>query len=70
MFPPVHQVPIWAPGYRRSFHELAGRLADGYLARPAEPLEAVALAAKRIRAAAEKAGRDPASISTGGYLLP
>ncbi|MGC1183969.1 MAG: LLM class flavin-dependent oxidoreductase [Candidatus Dormiibacterota bacterium] len=69
MFPPVHQVPLWAAGYRRSFHELAGRLADGYLARPAEPLEAVGLAAKRIRAAAELAGRDPASISIGGYLL-
>jgi 1,4-dihydroxy-2-naphthoate octaprenyltransferase len=69
MFPPVHQVPIWAAGYRRSFHELAGRLADGYLARPAEPLEAVALAAERIRRAAQEAGRDPASVQIGGYLL-
>ena len=69
MFPPVHQVPIWAAGYRREFHELAGRAADGYLARPAEPVEAVALAARRIRAAASQAGRDPASVVIGGYLL-
>lgn len=69
MFPPVHQVPIWVAGYRRAFHELAGRAADGYLARPAEPVEAVALAAERIRAAAEQAGRDPAQVVIGGYLL-
>jgi 1,4-dihydroxy-2-naphthoate octaprenyltransferase len=69
MFPPVHEVPIWAAGYRRAFHELAGRTADGYLARPAEPLEAVALAARRIRAAAQAAGRDPGSVVIGGYLL-
>lgn len=69
MFPPVHQVPIWAAGYRRAFHELAGRAADGYLARPAEPVEAVALATRRIREAAARAGRDPAAVSIGGYLL-
>lgn len=69
MFPPVHQVPIWVAGYRRAFHELAGRTADGYLARPAEPLEAVALAAQRIRQSAVAAGRDPSSVTIGGYLL-
>ena len=40
MFPPVHQVPLWAAGYRRAFHEMAGRVADGYLARPAAPAKA------------------------------
>lgn len=69
MFPPVHQVPLWAAGYRKAFHELAGRVADGYLARPAEPKEAVALASRRIKAAASAAGRDPGSIVIGGYLL-
>jgi 5,10-methylenetetrahydromethanopterin reductase len=29
MFPPVHRVPIWVAGYRKAFHELAGRVADG-----------------------------------------
>ncbi|MGH7611633.1 MAG: LLM class flavin-dependent oxidoreductase, partial [Candidatus Dormibacteria bacterium] len=69
MFPPVHQVPLWAAGYRRAFHELAGRACDGYLARPAEPIQAVALAVRRIRAAAVAAGRDPSAIEIGGYLL-
>jgi 1,4-dihydroxy-2-naphthoate octaprenyltransferase len=69
MFPPVHQVPLWAAGYRRAFHEMAGRVADGYLARPAEPMEAVALASRRIKAAANAAGRDPGSIVIGGYVL-
>ncbi|MGH7666952.1 MAG: LLM class flavin-dependent oxidoreductase [Candidatus Dormibacteria bacterium] len=69
MFPPVHQVPIWVAGYRRAFHELAGRAADGYLARPAEPIGAVALASRRIKAAAQAAGRDPGSVVIGGYLL-
>ncbi len=69
MFPPVHQVPLWAAGYRRAFHELAGRTADGYLARPAEPIQAVELAVGRIRQAALAAGRDPAAVAIGGYLL-
>ncbi|MGH7641390.1 MAG: LLM class flavin-dependent oxidoreductase [Candidatus Dormibacteria bacterium] len=69
MFPPVHRVPIWAAGYRRAFHELAGRSADGYLARPAEPLEALALARRRISTAARAAGRDPSQVVIGGYLL-
>jgi len=56
-------------GYRKAFHELAGRAADGYLARPAESVPAVALAARRIAAAAEEAGRSPADIAVGGYLL-
>jgi 1,4-dihydroxy-2-naphthoate octaprenyltransferase len=69
MFPPVHHVPIWVAGYRRAFHELAGRAADGYLARPAESVEGVRLAARRIAAAATAAGRAPADVAIGGYLL-
>jgi 1,4-dihydroxy-2-naphthoate polyprenyltransferase len=69
MFPPVHRVPLWVAGYRRAFHELAGRAADGYLARPAESVPAVALATRRIAAAAAAAGRSPAAVAVGGYLL-
>lgn len=69
MFPPVHRVPLWVAGYRKAFHELAGRAADGYLARPAESLPAIELAVRRIAAAAEAAGRSPADIEVGGYLL-
>lgn len=69
MFPPVHRIPIWVAGYRRAFHELAGRVADGYLARPAESLQGVELAVSRIEAAATAAGRAPGSVEVGGYLL-
>ncbi|MFL6127959.1 MAG: LLM class flavin-dependent oxidoreductase [Mycobacteriales bacterium] len=69
MFPPVHRVPLWVAGYRRAFHQLAGRAADGYLARPAESVPAVALAAQRIADAAAVAGRSAADVAIGGYLL-
>jgi 5,10-methylenetetrahydromethanopterin reductase len=69
MFPPVHRTPIWVAGYRKAFHELAGRAADGYLARPAESVQGIAVAKERITAAAIAAGRDPGAIEIGGYLL-
>ena len=69
MFPPVHRTPLWVAGYRKAFHELAGRSADGYLARPAESIQGVAIAKERIARAALAAGRDPGAIEIGGYLL-
>jgi 1,4-dihydroxy-2-naphthoate octaprenyltransferase len=69
MFPPVHRTPLWVAGYRKAFHELAGRAADGYLARPAESVRGVAIARERITVAAGAAGRDPGAIDIGGYLL-
>ena len=69
MFPPVHRVPLWVAGYRKAFHELAGRAADGYLARPAESVQGVAIARERITMAALEAGRDPGAVDIGGYLL-
>lgn len=69
MFPPVHRTPIWVAGYRRAFHELAGRAADGYLARPAESVQGVEIAVRRIETAAAEAGRAPGSVDVGGYLL-
>ncbi|MGH2876877.1 MAG: LLM class flavin-dependent oxidoreductase, partial [Solirubrobacteraceae bacterium] len=50
MFPPVHRTPIWVAGYRRAFHELAGRAADGYLARPAESIPSLAGILARLAA--------------------
>ncbi|MCU1672038.1 MAG: 1,4-dihydroxy-2-naphthoate octaprenyltransferase [Frankiales bacterium] len=69
MFPPVHRTPLWVAGYRRAFHELAGRAADGYLARPAESVQGIAVAAERIAASALAAGRTLADVEIGGYLL-
>ena len=69
MFAPTHRIPIAIAGYRRELVELAGRKADGYLARPAESIPSLRGILERLRAAATGAGRDPDSIETAGYLL-
>ncbi|MDQ3880117.1 MAG: LLM class flavin-dependent oxidoreductase [Chloroflexota bacterium] len=69
MFRPPHRIPIFIAAYRREFVELAGRTADGYLARPAESLASLGGILRRLSAAATAAGRDPATIERAGYLL-
>jgi len=69
MFPPAHRIPLVIAAYRQAFVELAGRKADGYLARPAESIPSLKGILDRLRAAATAAGRDPASIESAGYLL-
>ncbi len=69
MFPPTHRIPIVIAAYRKAFVELAGRKADGYLARPAESIPSLRGILERLRASAEAAGRDPQAIETAGYLL-
>ncbi|GAC1699181.1 MAG: hypothetical protein NVS9B6_10570 [Candidatus Limnocylindrales bacterium] len=69
MFPPVHRVPVFIAAYRSPMMRLAGEKADGYLARPAESIPGFQTLIKRMHAAAGKAGRDPKSIETSGYLL-
>ncbi len=69
MFPPVHRVPIFIAGYRTPMVELAGRKADGYLARPAESLRGFEKIATTLRRSAVAAGRAPDAVETAGYLL-
>ena len=69
MFPPVHHVPVYIAGYRTAMVELAGRMADGYLARPAESLPSLLGILARLRAAEAGAGRTEGSVSSAGYLL-
>ena len=69
MFPPTHRIPLFIAAYRKEFVALAGRAADGYLARPAESLASLRGILERLRAAAAEAGRDPESIESAGYLL-
>src|SRR5436190_3881766 len=69
MFPPPHRIPLVVAAYRREFVELAGRKADGYLARPAESIPSLRGILERLRGAATDAGRDPHAIETAGYLL-
>jgi len=69
MFPPVHRVPIYVAGYRTPMMELAGRKADGYIARPAESIAGLTYLLRKMKRAATAAGRDPDAIDTTGYLL-
>jgi len=69
MFPPVHNVPIFVAGYRTPMVELAGRKADGYLARPTESLPGLEKIVTTLRRSAAAAGRAPDAVETAGYLL-
>jgi 1,4-dihydroxy-2-naphthoate polyprenyltransferase len=69
MFPPVHRIPLFVAGYRKELVELAGRKADGYLARPCESIPSLRGILDRLRSSAVAAGRDPAEIESAGYLL-
>ncbi|HEX5451490.1 MAG TPA: LLM class flavin-dependent oxidoreductase [Candidatus Limnocylindrales bacterium] len=69
MFAPPHRIPLFMAAYRRPLVELAGRVADGYLARPAESVPSLRGILERLRASAIGTGRDPAAIETCGYLL-
>src|SRR6266536_1806255 len=69
MFPPVHRVPVYIAAYRSAFLELAGRKADGYLARPAESVPSLRRMLVTLRAAAVAAGRPEDAVEVAGYLL-
>lgn len=69
MFPPAHRVPIYIAAYRTPFLQMAGRKADGYIARPAESIPNLKRLLAKLRAAAVEAGRDDKSIDVTGYIL-
>ncbi len=69
MFPPVHRVPIYVAGYRTPMMEVAGRKADGYIARPAESIPGLRYLLRKMTRAARDAGRNVDAIDTTGYLL-
>ena len=69
MFPPVHRIPLFVAAYRKDFVEMAGRKADGYLARPCESIPSLRGFLERLRASATAAGREPGDVETAAYLL-
>ena len=69
MFPPVHRVPIYIAAYRTPFLQLAGRKADGYLARPAESISNLKRLIAKLKTASLEAGRDENAVDVAGYLL-
>jgi alkanesulfonate monooxygenase SsuD/methylene tetrahydromethanopterin reductase-like flavin-dependent oxidoreductase (luciferase family) len=59
--------PIWLGGSGPRMLRLAGRLFDGWLPFSPTPAE-YASGLRSVHEAAERAGRDPATIATGAYL--
>jgi probable F420-dependent oxidoreductase len=59
--PPRRDIPVWMGGRDRRALERVGRLGDGWFPLGVEP-DDVALLVQQVRAAAEQAGRDPASL--------
>lgn len=69
MFPPVHHVPVYIAAYRTPFLKMAGRKAEGYLARPAESIPNLKRLIAKLEQAALEAGREPEDVDVAGYLL-
>jgi 1,4-dihydroxy-2-naphthoate octaprenyltransferase len=69
MFPPPYRIPVYIAGYQSRFVELCGQKADGYLARPAESVQAIRSIRRRATAAAVAAGRSPDELEFAGYVL-
>lgn len=69
MFAPPHRIPLFVAAYRREFVTLAGRKADGYLARPAESIASLRGILERLETASVAAGRPAGDVETAGYLL-
>jgi len=61
--PPVHPIGIWLGAYGPRMMRVVGRLADGWVpSLPRLPLDELPGRVRMIEEAAERAGRDPASI--------
>ncbi|RDI50875.1 TIGR03842 family LLM class F420-dependent oxidoreductase [Nocardia mexicana] len=63
-FPWAHasRLEVWVAGYGPRALDLTGEVADGYILQLADP-DITAWTVGRVRAAAERAGRDPAEIT-------
>ena len=61
---PAHRIPIWLGTFGERALEVTGRVADGWIpSRGYVPDEALPTMRDRVTAAAQRAGRDPASIT-------
>ncbi|MCX4092772.1 TIGR03842 family LLM class F420-dependent oxidoreductase [Nocardia sp. alder85J] len=56
------RLEVWAAGYGPRALDLTGEVADGFILQLADP-DITAWTIARVRAAAERAGRDPAAVS-------
>ncbi|MGW4248473.1 TIGR03842 family LLM class F420-dependent oxidoreductase [Nocardia sp. NPDC004722] len=56
------RLPVWVAGYGPRALDLTGEVADGFILQLADP-DITAWTIARVRAAAERAGRDPAEVT-------
>ncbi|APA99166.1 5,10-methylenetetrahydromethanopterin reductase [Nocardia seriolae] len=56
------RLPVWVAGYGPRALDLTGEVADGFILQLADP-DITAWTIARVRAAAERAGRDPGAVS-------
>ncbi|MTE14407.1 TIGR03842 family LLM class F420-dependent oxidoreductase [Nocardia aurantiaca] len=56
------RLPVWVAGYGPRALDLTGEVADGFILQLADP-DITAWTVARVRAAAERAGRDPAAVT-------
>jgi 5,10-methylenetetrahydromethanopterin reductase len=69
-FPKIERgIPIYLPGWRRRMIELAGKVADGYLARATESLQSLTVLSETLKTACESHGRDPSKLDMAAYIL-
>ncbi len=66
--PVQRPIPIWLGGTAGAVLDRIGRLADGWLLARQKPTAEIADAFARVRAAAERAGRDPSTIGLEGRV--
>jgi 5,10-methylenetetrahydromethanopterin reductase len=62
-------VPIYLAGWKKQMLQLAGRLADGYLARPIESIQSLTALSDSLMEACGSSGRDPSTFEKAAYLL-
>jgi len=62
-------IPIYMAAWKKRMIELAGRVADGYLARATESLESLTVLSQNLKTACKTHGRDPSKIDMAAYLL-
>jgi probable F420-dependent oxidoreductase len=65
--PPGGNIPLWIGGMSDVVQDRVGRLADGWFPQYRDPAD-LAAGLERVHAAAEAAGRDPASIGIEGRV--
>ncbi len=70
LYPKIERsIPIYLAGWKPKMIELAGKVADGYLARATESTQSLSLLSENLAKACKSHGRDPAKLEMAAYLL-